>query len=128
MSQQKKKRRNLGFTLVEMLLVMTIIGLLATVVVINFSGMSGEARINATRSSITSIKTAVQTYEIRTGKMPKSIDDLTVELNGQPPILDKAQLNDSWGVPFQFKFSGNTFEIRSAGPDGTFGNEDDVTN
>ena len=124
-----QRRRNLGFTLVEMLLVMMIIGVLATVVVLNFAGMSDEARRTSTYASITNIEKACETYEIITGSNPKSIDDLTTPIGGSKKgLLKKGQLNDAWGVPFQIKFSGNEFEIRSAGADRQMGTEDDLTN
>jgi len=128
MKETRKNRRNAGFTLVEMLLVMMIIGVLATVVVVNFTGLGQRTRIDATRASITSIKTAIQTFEITTGNYPKSLEELTAPIGNSPPLLDKALLNDPWGTPFQIKFSGDTFEIRSAGPDKQMGNGDDITN
>ncbi len=128
MNNNQKKRKNLGFTLVEMLLVMTIMGILATVVIINVSGSGKDARIVATRASITSIKAAIQTFEIKTGNYPKSIDELTAPIGDSPALLSKAGMVDAWATPFQLKLSGNDFEIRSAGPDKQMGTEDDITN
>ena len=123
-----KKCRNLGFTLVEMLLVMTIIGVLAAVVVVQFGNLGDKGRINATRASIQAIETAIKTFTIMTGKAPKSIDELTSSVGDDEPLLKAGTLNDGWGVPFQFKFSGNKVEIRSAGKDGQIGTDDDITN
>ena len=128
MNSPRKKRRNLGFTLVEMLLVMTIIGLLAAVVVVQFGNIGERARINATRASISSINTAVQTFEIMAGSYPKSLEELTAPVGDNPGLLKKEALVDAWGQPFQIKFSGKTYEIRSSGPDKQMGNDDDLTN
>ena len=128
MDNPRKKRRNPGFTLVEMLLVMTIIGVLATVVVVNFSGMGKDSRIKTTRLSIANIGTAIQTFEMNTGNYPKSLDELTAPLGDNEPLLTAGQLNDSWGTPFQVKFTGKKYEIRSAGKDGQIGTDDDITN
>ena len=126
---QRRRNRNAGFTLVEMLLVMMIIGVLAAVAVINFKGASEEARRTATYRSIVTIEQAIQTYEIVTGSNPKSIEDLTSPVGSfKNGILKKNALNDGWATPFQLKFNGDDFEIRSAGPDRVMGSADDLTN
>ncbi|MDD5704894.1 MAG: type II secretion system protein GspG [Kiritimatiellae bacterium] len=118
-----------GFTLVEMLLVVTIIGILATVVVVNFADVGGGARRNATRTSISAIGTAIQAYEVRVGRYPESLDELTVATETMPALLKKDQLKDSWGIAFQYKKLGKfEYEIRSAGPDEQMSTEDDLTN
>ena len=118
-----------GFTLVELLLVVAILATLATVVAVKFSGQGEQARIAATRTSISAIKTAVEAYEIRMGKYPNSIDDLTVGSDSAPALLDKGKINDSWGNPFEFRKTGTyDFKIISAGPDGQIGSDDDITN
>ena len=118
-----------GFTLVELLLVVAILATLATVVAVKFGGQGEQARIAATRTSINAIKTAVETYEIRMGRYPNSIDDLTSGTDSMPALLEKGAINDSWGNPFDFKKTGKyDFKIVSAGPDGQMGTEDDITN
>ncbi len=124
-----ERRRRAGFTLVELLLVVTILGILAAVVVVNFAGQGEETRRNTTRASIGAIGTAIQTYEVRVGRYPESLDELTAASESMPALLDKKKLNDSWGTPFQYKKTGKyEFEIRSAGPDESMGTEDDITN
>lgn len=122
-------RKSVGFTLVELLLVVAILATLAAVVVTNFSGFGGESKVAATRTSIGSIGTAIQAYEIRNGKFPDSLDDLTVATDSHPALLKKDSLNDSWGTPFQYKKTSKfEFEVRSAGEDGQMNTEDDITN
>ena len=118
-----------GFTLIELLLVVAILGILAGVVAVSVSGHGETARINATRQSISNIQTAVQMYEVANSALPDNIDQLTVGTDETPAPLNRNQLADSWGTPFQYKkINKFTFEIRSAGPDKNMGTEDDLTN
>ena len=118
-----------GFTLVELLLVVAILGILAGIVAVNVGGHTEKTRIQATRQSIANIKTAIQMYEVTNSGLPESLEQLTVSDGTGPAPLSKDQLNDSWGTPFQYKkIDKFTFEIRSAGPDRVMGTEDDITN
>jgi general secretion pathway protein G len=131
MQQDPEQRRRVrsGFTLVELLLVVTILGVLATVVVMNTRGISEKSRISATRASIDAISTAVGTFDATKSRLPESLDELTAESADAPALLDKGKLNDAWGTPFQYKkISKFKFEVRSAGPDAAMGTEDDLTN
>ena len=128
-NKQMKHTSRSAFTLVELLLVVTILGILAAVVVVNFTGKGDQARREATRTSIAAIGTAVSTFDATKSRLPESLDELTVETADGAALLDKGNLNDSWGHPFQYKkISKFKFEVRSAGPDGQMGTEDDITN
>ena len=127
--EQVKKNRRSGFTLVELLLVVCILGILAAVVIPNVIGHDEEARRQATRTSITAIEQAVQIFAMRhNGKLPDSLDELTAGTDDAPGLLKEGALNDSWGTPFQYTKTGKKFKIVSAGPDGEIGGEDDITN
>ena len=118
-----------GFTLVELLLVVAILGVLAGIVVVNVAGKGEGARIQATRQSIANISTAVNLFEVANNGFPDSLDQLTVSDGNNPPLLKKDQLNDAWGTQFQYKKTDKyMFEIRSAGPDRVMGSDDDITN
>lgn len=127
--EKNMRRASAGFTLVELLLVIVILGVLAAMVVPQFAGQGESARISTTRSSISGIATAVSTYEIQVGRFPDSLDDLTVETETRAALLKKDNLADAWGNAFSYKKTTKfSFEIRSAGPDGQMGTEDDITN
>jgi len=118
-----------GFTLVELLLVVTILGILAAVVIPQVVGHDEEARIQATRTSIGAIEQAVNIFAMRhNGKLPDALEELTISTDDRPGLLKEGSLNDSWGMPFGYTKQGKKFTISSAGPDSEMGTEDDITN
>jgi general secretion pathway protein G len=126
--KQNRKNRRAGFTLVELLLVITILGMLGTVVVVNFSGAGDDARKATTLTSINAISQACDIYRMKTGRLPRNIEDLTNGINDEEPLLKAGALNDAWGIPFEYKAEGKKYSIRSAGPDLAMNTEDDLTN
>jgi general secretion pathway protein G len=132
MSMQDKQGRS-GFTLVELLLVVAILGILATIVVVNVSGRREGAMIQATRTSISALSGALDLYEVDTGRYPETLDALIrndSSPNWMGPYVKGAGLQpDAWGTAFAYKRKPEGgYEIRSAGPDLQIGSEDDITN
>ena len=129
----KENGNKAGFTLVEILLVIVIIGVLATIVVANFSGRQKEAMVSATRASISGICTGIDAFELDTGRFPSSLESL-LKSDGSPnwkgPYLRLQSVPaDPWGTAFQFTAKDSKiYEVRSAGPDKQMGTEDDLTN
>jgi general secretion pathway protein G len=71
-----------GFTLIEVLLVVVILGILAAIVVPNFVGRGEEARISAARSSILAIEKAAELFQLDVGRAPNSLDELITQPSG----------------------------------------------
>ena len=119
-----------GFTLIEVLLVVVIIGILAAIVVPRLGGRTKEAQISAAKSSIASISLAIDVYEVDNGTYPASLQSLITkggEQNWRGPYLKKAEMPlDPWGHEFIYIRKENGYEIRSSGP--TDGGSDDITN
>jgi len=120
-----------GFTLIEVLLVVAILGILAGVVVGSFAGKQKRAMISATRASIAAVCTALDMYEVDTGRYPASLNGLR-DNDGAPNwngAYVKSQLVDAWSTPFNYAPQGETgYKVTSAGPDLSMGSIDDITN
>ncbi len=119
-----------GFTLIEMLLVVTIIGILAAMAVLKIGGQGEVARRETTRGTIATISQAIQMYGLSHSGLPDSLDELTIAPSEDVEApLDKNSLSDSWGQPIQYKkLSKVKFELRSGGTDKQIGTGDDLTN
>ena len=130
--------RRSGFTLVEILLVVTIIGILAALVIPKIAGSSERARVTAATADINGgIKSALGQYEVDNGFYPKSLQDLIVQpsnaKNWHGPYFDPPKLpTDPWGNPYVYYFPGkhnaSSYDLLSVGPDGKEGTDDDVVN
>jgi general secretion pathway protein G len=133
-ANQKSKIKN-AFTLVELMLVVTIIGILAALVIPRIAGRSEQARITAVHADLSSIKTALDAFEVDNGFYPKSLQDLVQQpsnaKNWHGPYLDRLPV-DPWQNPYVYYYPGkhnaNGYDLLSVGPDGKEGTDDDIGN
>jgi general secretion pathway protein G len=119
-----------GFTLVEVLLVVAILGILAGVVVVSVRNRVPQTQVAACRMSIKSLGTAIDAYEVDNGVLPGSLQNLSTkggEMNWNGPYIQGTP-KDPWGNPFSYSRDGNSYRIVSGGPDGNVGSGDDITN
>ena len=135
-------RKRTAFTLVEMILVVTIIALLAALVLNNFAGVGLDAKINATKTQIKSLKMAVKRFEAACDRFPTSTEGLRALIERPADLAENAAWQlfleepqvplDPWGHEYIYRFPSPTnpkgFDIFSRGPDGQEGNEDDIPN
>ena len=133
-SETRRLRR--AFTLVELMLVVTIIGILAALVIPKIAGKGEEARVKAAYADIHGgIKSALDEYEVDNGTYPQSLQDLLQQpsnaKNWHGPYLDPPVLPmDPWGNPYVYYFPGKHnptgYDLLSTGLDGKEGTDDDI--
>ncbi len=130
-----------GFTLIELMLVVIILGILVAMVVPRLAGRSEQARIAAARADIeANIALALDLYELDNGAYPTTEQGLNslrvkptispVPLNWNGPYLKKEPI-DPWGRTYIYKSPGEQnvdYDLSSWGADGVEGGGDDVTN
>lgn len=129
MSNKLMKKREKGFTLVELLLVLVILALIGTVVLPTIIGQAEGAKVKAAASQISRLSMSVETFYLDTGVTPDSLGDLVNEPSGvtgwNGPYVKNSLLKDPWGKEYQFRSPGDhgEFDIYSYGADGQSGGE-----
>ena len=116
-----------GFTLLELLVVMVIIGLLAGYVGPKYFAQIGKSEVKAARAQIDALEKSLDQYRLDTGHYPSSEQGLAA-LNAAPanepkwegPYLKKNVPPDPWGNPYQYKMPGehSEYDLYSYGKDG----------
>jgi general secretion pathway protein G len=121
-----------GFTLLELLVVMVIIGLLAGYVGPKLFGQIGKSESKVTRAQLDALQKSLDQYRIDTGRYPSTQQGLAVlvqrpadEPRWQGPYLSKAVPMDPWSRPYVYRAPGQhgEYDLFSLGRDGALGGE-----
>lgn len=123
----KRGKRSSGFTLLELLVVLVILGLLAGLVAPRMFANVSKSEVKVARAQIAALESALENYRLDVGRFPSSEQGLGA-LERSPgndprwagPYLKKAVPADPWGNPYQYKQPGERgdFDLFSLGRDG----------
>ena len=129
----KRRKSERGVTLIEMLVVITIIGLIAGLVTVNVIRQGESAKRTAAKAQISSFMNALGIYRLDTGSYPatsQGLQALRVKAGDLPnwagPYLPKDVPLDPWGRPYEYKYPGehgDDPDVISLGADGQPGGD-----
>jgi general secretion pathway protein G len=134
----KTNKKQNGFTLIEIMVVVVILGILGALVVPNILGRTGEARGTAAKSDIQSISNALDLYKLDNHIYPSTdqgLEALVSKPSGYPEAKNwnpngylKRLPQDPWGNEYQYVSPGSNgaFDLYSLGADSREGGEDDA--
>ncbi len=130
-----RRQQQAGFTLIEIMVVILILGLLATLVVQSLRGATDKAKRTKAMADIAELKTALDRYYIDNGSYPTGDQGLQALVT--PPATQRADAtgggagedssyirripNDPWNNPYVYQSDGNTYTLKSLGADGAEG-------
>ncbi len=122
---ERTRRQLPGFSMIELVLVIAIIGILMGVVGWNMFGNVDRASQRATEASLRTIGQAIKDYNINHNRTnPPTLQALV-----DTKILEANSLNDAWGTPYYYRATGTQgreFSLISAGKDKELGTDDDI--
>lgn len=139
MNKRNQRKNERGFTLVEIMIVLAIVGMLFSFVGVKVINQYKKAKVDGAKIQIASYQQALQSYYLAHNNYPSSEQGLEALISkptvGKIPnnypeggYFNKKELvKDPWGNPYRYECTDNqNFSITSDGPDGEQGTEDDV--
>lgn len=119
-----------GFTLIEIMVVVIIIGILAGLAAVKVGNRVGQSQEAGARANIKTLGMAIALYEVDNGSLPPNLEALVSKTgaanNWRGPYLESGLPKDPWGNAFQYQIDGNsgTYKLKSMGADGMVSGDD----
>lgn len=130
----RRRRRARGMTLIEIMVVITLLGLIAAAVGVAAMNMLENGQVDTARTQCMELAKAMDTYKVMFGRYPtnsEGINALVTPPGGGKPVIERVP-KDPWGGDYTYTIPGvknpSKFDVRSNGPDRTEGGGDDVGN
>ena len=124
MQRTQRRRRERGMTLIEIMVVITILGLIAAAVAVNVVGQFTDAKIKQARTDLHTIENCLDLYKIDKGRYPTTEEGLQAVVQAGKC---KAQIKDPWKHDYVYLYPGQVhpdlFDIKSYGADGQPGGD-----
>ena len=128
--RQAARASQRGMTLIEILVVLVILGLIATAVAVNVVGRAGQARVDRAKTDVQRIATdGVEAYKVMRGRYPTTEEGLKVLLDEKflKPNSPDGKLKDPWDREYIYLYPGqahpDAFDVKSYGADGQPGGD-----
>jgi general secretion pathway protein G len=134
MKKRSLQKRSAGFTLLEIMVVVIIIGVLAAAIIPQFMGTTHDAKVSAAKGDVAQIESALERFNLHMDRYPTMDEGLKVlvdvpageDQKWRGPYI-KVLRPDPWGTPYQYRAPGihhpRTFDVWSRGADGQDGGE-----
>jgi general secretion pathway protein G len=121
-----------GFTLMEVMLVLVIIAAIAGIAVVNIGGVRERAFKQTAKAEMSNLKGFIAQYDLNVGALPSTLEALYEAPSDLADPTKWTRISrepikpDPWNHPYEYKVNGSEYEIRSLGPDGQSGTDDDI--
>jgi general secretion pathway protein G len=122
-SVRRRATKRSAFTLIELLLVLVILAVLASIVVLNFNSIFGQSDEAKAKTDISTLGTAIEMYRAQVKDFPPSLDALVTNTSGSTdwhgPYIQKGVPKDPWGHDYQYVYPGknnpDSYDLSTAG-------------